>query len=299
MAYTSADVLESIKRRGMLPDSDQTLSDSDLLKLYNEEVQSFVVPFLRSLGEEFFITPEAIPVLAGVKEYRLPRRSVDIRDITFVAGTSEYSLIRFEPDEAVRRYSPGSTGAPEGFYLQGNYVVLTPTPSEDGTLNVPYLLTPSDLVSSFSPASTAISALTGSTITVASVTGYAVGQYVDVLDPTDLDPIAANLKITGIAGATLTVLPAIPSRVAVGQLLVPENQTTVPHIPRHIRALAEQRVVVKALEAVGDTEGMTNAMNSLGKMVQAASLTLNPRVLGAPRKVRGGMARYAGTNRID
>ena len=301
MAYTYEDVLESIKRRGMLHETEQSLEDSDFLDLYNEEVASYVVPLLKSLREEFFITPETITVSADTNDYRIPRRAVDIRDITYSDGSAEWSLSRLEPEEAVERYGANaSSGAPQAFYLQGNYIVLCPTPSEGGTLKIPYLLNPSKLVSAFTYSGT-ITAKGSNTLTVASTTGLTVGGYLDVLDATDYDPIAANLKISAINSGTgvITFTSSIPSRVAVGQLLVTEDETTVPHLPRHIRALAEQRVVVKALEALGDSDGLKNAQAALKELVDSAGIALNPRVPGAARKIRGGLAKARSVPWLD
>lgn len=87
--------------------------------------------------------------------------------------------------------------------------------------------------------------------------------------------------------------------LSVGDYIMKKEEAIVPQIPTELHPILSQRVAVKMLEALGDTEGMRNAQQELERMEYNAMTLIDDRVEGAPLKVtnRNGILSGALSNR--
>lgn len=144
--YTFAGLLASIRRRIMLPDSDDSLDDDDLLAITNEEIQTFIAPLLVKVGGEYLVASKDVDIVAGTSRYSIPERAIGnkLRDLLILDGDSYRSLNQLEPEDADQF---AGTGSPEGFVIEDGTVVLFPTPDAAGTLQFKYYKRPGRLLS--------------------------------------------------------------------------------------------------------------------------------------------------------
>src|SRR5688500_16338008 len=123
-AYTSDELIAQVKRRGMIPSSENTLTTTDYLSFINDEIQTFIVPLLMSVREEFFVANSTSTIVSGTANYPIPTRAIGakLRNVLMLNGSVYEPLERLEPERVAR---DGTTsGTPEGYYLEGNDVVL-------------------------------------------------------------------------------------------------------------------------------------------------------------------------------
>lgn len=151
--YLTTDTLvESIKRRIMMPISQNSLQYSDLVAFLNEEMQMSAVPSVKMEHEEYFVYKQTIELVNGVSRYEIPNRSIGmtLRDLKYSdASGNFYDMTRIAPeDKAFFQQSNGSNQTVSKYYLEGNEIVLTPSvqAGASGTLIAWIFLRPNSLV---------------------------------------------------------------------------------------------------------------------------------------------------------
>lgn len=288
MIYTSTELLASIKTRAMIPSSQNTFQDSDLLNLANEEMESFIVGTLMRVQEEYLVYTQQIPLVQGQTRYRIPERAIGmkIRDIVMVTNSSKYYLPRIAR-EAIPEFDSQNLGA--GFYLENNNIVLLWEPNaSEGYLEVSTFGRPGKIVESILYQE--ITSVDTSTNTLGMTTllpAFIVGAKVDVqthLSGSEYLLRSATITAIDLVNKTVTV-DLDTSKVQVGDYLCEEFECAVPQCPEEMHPLLAQRVVCRVLEALNDKDGLANASQKLKEMeVNILALT-DSRVEGKPQKV--------------
>lgn len=288
--YTTTDFLTSVRQRGSIPTTTNTSnvnSTTNLLNLATEELHTRLLPLLMSTRAEFYVaaTPDDQAVTANQASYPMPSRAVGmvLRDVQMIVGTAVHSLPEINSDAI----NSTATGSVQGYYLQHNNVILYPTPAAtSGTLRQRYFMRPSRLAATSDCAQ--ISAINSgtNTVTVSSLPStWAIGTVVDFIAATapnqcrDIDK-----AITGISGTDVT-FAALPTGLAVNDWLALAEYTPIPQVPFEFQPVLAQMTVVKALEALGDNDGVKRAINDLNILQQNALTLVTPRNHGEPKRV--------------
>lgn len=151
--YLTTDTLvESVKRRISFPFSQQTFMYSDIVAFANEEMTISAVPTMISEHEEFFIFRQTIPLVSNVSKYIMPSRTMGmaLRDIKYVDTNGNFfDMTRIAPeDKAFFQQNTGVNQVTSKYYLEGNYIVLSPQviSGPTGSLLVTFFLRPNQLV---------------------------------------------------------------------------------------------------------------------------------------------------------
>ncbi len=149
---TSADFIESVKRKIAIPINQRTFTDEDILAFANEELMISQVPDILQYHEEYFVFSEDIALLPNQSRYQIPERALGqkLRDVFYV-DTNEnlYEMTRVSPDDkAYWQRESATTNLMQKYYLEGNDVVLAPqnVSSPTGSLRFSYFLRPNQLV---------------------------------------------------------------------------------------------------------------------------------------------------------
>lgn len=282
-AYTTDELITDVQGRAMLASSSNTLATADYLRFINDEIQTYITPFVLSLREEFFVTSKDVSVTAGTSSYAIPTRAIGakLRDVKLLSGSDYIPLVRLEP-ETVARSPQSTTGQPMGYYLEQNNVVLYPTPGASTTLRLAYFIRPNRCVSL---ADTGTLSTVGATTVVISGSvpsgwGTSAANY-DFVNSTPHFECRAIDKSATRSSTTFT-LSAVPSNVAVGDYIALAGETPVPQIPVELHPLLAERVAVRALQALGDPK-VEIAMASADRMKKSAETLLTPRSEGSSR----------------
>jgi hypothetical protein len=294
---TTGALLPGIKSRAFVPTSQSTFNTTDICRIATEEMHSALVPLLLGVREEFFVTTQDTSLVAGQASYSIPTRALgaDLRDVQlyFTDGSTQ-RLARLEPEQ-LTGLSP-NPGRPVGYILQGNSVVLYPTPATGTTdkLRLTYHQRPNALVPTANAA--VVASVTSTTVTaVSSLPGTfgASGTFDIINAKPPFDCRGVDLSAT-IVGQVLTISAGVPSGVVAGDYICLAGESPVPQLPVELHPLLQCRTAATMLQAVGDTEGASQLRKEIEEKRHNALVMIANRVKGATRKMANGMARWRG-----
>ena len=292
MAYTTTELLASVKRRANIPSASGVFGDAELLTMANEELRTYIVPLVLKHREDYWLASD-IQTLTSSTSYPIPPRAVGGKlaelSVLDATGVHEYNLPRVSASDLQE--------ASSGFYMDGMGVRLFlpngQTPTILGTtLRMRYYVRPGVLIATTSAA--VVSSISGwPAITLSG--GYATLTTPGTYDCVGLaSPFAMKTTFTGsITGATLTATTGDAARFAVGDWICNTDTSPVVQAPVEFHDLLAQKVAIKVLESKGMTEKLGSAREELGRMETDASNLITPRVDGEPKRVvaRGGLFR--------
>lgn len=285
-AFTSTELLASLKRRGFIPSSTNTLSAADFFKVVDDETQTYIVPLLLEVREEYLVASEDIEITAGTSEYFIPERAIagKLRDLTLSDGNGGYkSLSRFEP-EGVDTFTSTSSGA-GGFYLQGNKIILVG--SSTGTLRATYYERPNRVVATSAVGEiTAINTGTKE-VTVSGTcpsTFTTSVSYDFVKGKPGFDTLGKDYSASAVGASSVTFSSTLPTDLAVGDFVCLAQETPIAQIPVELHPLLAQRVAATILQALGDPKAKV-AYDVAADMERRALKVLTPRTEGSSRYV--------------
>jgi hypothetical protein len=284
--YTATYLLDSLKRRGMFPTNTGTFSTADYLSFLNEELQSYVMALLMSVNEEYGVTYSDVTVTAGTAAYPIPSRAVGnaLRDVRYREGSDEFvPLGRLEPE---RLHSYQGSGV-SGYYLEGDRVVLHPSPTTSATLRLSYVARPSRVVETTAVSEiTAINgARTGITVSATIPATYTAGAALDaVRGSPGFATLQTDNAISSAAGTGITLTTALPTAVSVGDYLCLAGESPIPQCPVECHPLLAHRTTARVLEALGDPKAQV-AEATCEKMSKSIATVLSPRVKGSARLI--------------
>lgn len=285
--YTTTYLIESLKRRGMLLSSAEALTDADFLAFADEELQSYVVPLLMSVREEYLVFHKDVTVVAGTAAYAIPERAIGgkLRNVLLSDGNGFTPVSRQEPEQTDGAIS---SSGPDGYRLESNSVVLSPIPAAGETLRLQHFRRPSRLVPvTEAGLITEIDRDTG-VITCNIPDGFVLSELFDfVKGKSGFECLAIDLTATDVDDDPLGITfdpEDIPASLEVGDFVTLAQESPIPQIPVELHPLLAQRVVVRALEANGDPK-VGKAEETADRMRQQALLLLTPRAEGSSRYV--------------
>lgn len=296
-ALTSSKLLKSIKTRCMVPTSNITLSDEDLLDFANEEMLIGLVPTILQMKDEYLVYKQLVPLEVGISGYAIPERALGnkLREVSYWDGSNEFEMTQVNADEKYIGIGLSRQfGFMRQFYVQGSNIVPYPEIKSgelvSGGLNMYYYLRPNSLVKDNQVAVIrSINKLTGE-ITLSSIpSNYTLDvnyDFVRIRSPhtilkIDVTPVAINATTK-----TITVnLEDLPDDLQVGDYMPVAGYTCIPNIPTELHAVLAQRVACRVLEAIGDSNNLQNAMNKLQEMEGKTGIILDNRVEGSVHKV--------------
>lgn len=301
-ALTTKKLIASIKRRCMIPTSQDTFTDADLIDFCNEEMMIGIVPKLMQMKEEYLVFDEYVKIESEVSAYTVPERALGskLREASYVdsidqgtANSNEYELTQIGVDD---RYTMSNntieTSNWKQFYMEGADLVLFPDVGSNpsGYIRFFYHIRPGTLVQDAEVAVIAsIDRTTGVILLANAPTKFQTGkQYDFVRARSPHNIISIDKTATNFSSGVKTIqfdLADIPKNLQVGDYISSAGESCIPSVPTELHSILAQRVAQRVLESIGDTQGLTNATAKLQEMEMNMSIMLQSRVEGAPRKV--------------
>lgn len=294
--YFLQPLLESVRDRCMLPASDDALSDARLTRIINDELQGYMSELLIATREEYLLQTTDVTA-TGQTRVRIPKRAAaaGIRQLTIVAGSSETTPERLEPERARLAVRP-SFGVPT-YIVEGDDVVFDAAITSQQVVRFRYHYMPQ---------------LTDGATKGVQIESIAVGRnsFVYVGAPATPTPplpgpgdfirmgggnqpmgLDTSVLSTNIPTRTVTLAAGnvVPDGIGVGDWMVVAGTTVIPPLPEAFMPLLCQRAAYVALRAIGDPKADA-ALLQLQEMRQAAHNLLQPRTMSSPRYV---INRYA------
>jgi hypothetical protein len=264
-----------------------------LLSFATEELNLKLVPCVISVREGFYITEASVPLVSNQSNYKIPYRAIGgkIRFLYYSQNDNrDVSLAQLAMEDLIEYQAATSSFQNTGFYIQNDEIVLVPSISgaTSGNLKFKYYLKPNSLVELERGAEiTAIDTVTGQ-ITVASVpSNITAASEIDFIGSTGnfktkgFDIVASNVNsVTKVITVTAS---DIPSDLQVGDYICTSGESVIPQVPAELQVMLAQAVACRVLEALGDTQGLTNANAKLVDM-EAKLLNIISNRVEAPGK---------------
>lgn len=289
-SMTVSQLLDSIKRRAMIPVSQQAFSDDDLIAFANEEISFGILPDTLNQKEEFYVYAVEVNVVAGKTSYQIPYRAIGgkLRDIFFKdSGGSLYEMTRISPEARADQ----SESILYPFFVQNNSIVINDSLANNlnGTFLMSFYMRPNQLVQEervgvISSFDTTTGVITLNDTVPSNITA---GSKIDFLERNpNHSTLGFDVDVLAVSGSTITVDPNdLPDELASLDHVSSAGECIIPQIPADLHVMLAQRVATRCLEALGDTQGLTNANQKLQEMIVKSSNIIDDRVAGSPLKV--------------
>ncbi len=297
---TGDKMVESVRKRTMVPNDTASFTDDDILDIIDEEMNVQVIDKLLELhGENLTISVDVPRNESG--SYDIPYRAVGnkLRDISLINGERIYELSQISIGE-LSDYTYGDTSFTnlDKFYVQNNKVQMVDQERAYEFVRIMYYLRPSFLTTSDKAG--VVSSITDNgdgttTIGMSSVgKNFVSGVEYDIvglkspnkIKAFDLSASALTTGDTGSITFTTSDISSIIADVNLGDFITLAQETPVPNIPTEMHPLLAQAAAIQILESLGDTEALGNAEKRMVKMTEAVQKLIDDRVELAPKKIK-------------
>lgn len=176
--YTTTALLSNIKRKLQIPTGDTKLSDTELIAIADDEMRSYVIPKLLRTHEDYFVEQGTVAIVANQQAYVLPApvNAATINSVSLIrANGTAQDLFRLTVKD-VDRYNGQTAQYPTHYVLQGEKIVLLPTPTDaTNTLRIRFERMPGRLVAVSSTVTPTIASVSGATYTMSAAPGWTQG----------------------------------------------------------------------------------------------------------------------------
>lgn len=278
---TLTDLIQNAKSRGLLTNSNNTLTDADLQRFANDELRQYLVPLINSKNQEYFVVEQDYDVLPGVQTYTIPPKALGstLRSITWSSPEGrQYRLKEIRREEReIYRHSTGHC-----YYLQGNKIILVPEVKLAATMTVAYIRRPNQMVDVVNSRNiVSVNPVTNTVVVTSSAPWLQPGSKIDVSSvdfPSDL-PVDGVVPLS-VNGKTLTFSDV--SNFNPGDVLTLSGQTALVPIPEELVPLLEERIVLRAYQALGDTDAVQVTLSSVAAMEKSLGELIEQRVTSDP-----------------
>lgn len=302
MARTADQLITGLKRRGVIPASQVLFDNDDLLAFADNIIETWVVPMLISVREDYFVTYSDYSITIDQAKYLIPERAVgrSVRDLKLVFSTGGARDLQKFSLEDEHLFQQSAT--PQGYYMDADNIVLVPTPGVGGqSLRVFYERFPSRLTQT-SNAGVATGSTTSS-ITLQSVpTAITAGSVVDVIrGKAGHSCTHEDLTVQSINTTTLEfVADSIDTtQTAVGDYVSLAQTTPVIQLPNECYSYLETMTAARFLHSNGDFEASGKLEDDAKDEMKNLLKILSPRNRGEATKIinrrslmRGTKGRY-------
>lgn len=148
--FTTDSLIESIKLRAMIPNTEVTFTEDDFLSFLNEQMSLHVVPHILSFHEDYLLFTEYVDLVPGQIRYAIPSRAIGskLRDVSASDGNNVYELTRVQVEDISDITFGYNYNYSRQFYIEGGDIVVSDDlPRQRQQLRISYYLRPNKLVS--------------------------------------------------------------------------------------------------------------------------------------------------------
>lgn len=286
-----------------------------VLRLMNEELVSYLLPFLDAARTDLFTTHVDVPLIANQQGYPVPPGGMasKLRSISIVdsSGNVQRQLYELDIDQANQNaalFNLNSLGNPTNYYFEGEKIMVWPTPiniAPNGlyAIRFYYSRRPNELIlKAGAQQIVATSQVGGNTrFQVANSGIFTNGQTLDLV--MNQPPFGAPLTtvIAGIPDGTHVDMTGLlsgyaASAIGVGDWLCPTGQAPVPtNVPGEIWVgLFEQWMVAQLMSARADDQAYKRALQNVRISEGRTKIFLRQRNKGDVHQLQSQPYRFKG-----
>jgi hypothetical protein len=295
-SYTSDELIKSVQQRAQIALAARDFGPVQILRLFNEEIDGYLVPFVAQRKLEFWVESATVNVVSGTSIYAIPSVALGgkLRAMALLQGGVPFRLDQMDFSEAVQVQGQQLSGMPPSrYYFMGNSFVLIPSPAGNAQVIVYYYRRPGQLV--LPSQCLQITGFPGGaapgnyrlSYAGALPSAYAVGVAVDIISNVPNFNLYAAAPIISATGAgTLDVVGTLPVGLAAGDWISLAGTTPViTGSPADLVNLIVQEVALKVAEAKGSAGTIAALGVGLKRAEASAAWTVQQRNDGAGRKM--------------
>lgn len=293
-------LIRSVRNRAMIPTDTDTFDDEAILDILNEEVTQGLLATIMSLNEEHMVDHIDIPVSSSdnLKDgIKIPERAVGnkLREVSYIREGNIYELSRISLEELsdfrndFDRYNYNL----DLFYVEGDRVKFVSDKVSADHIRMYFYMMPNDIVSEDDCGK--IFKITDNGDDTTTVELYAMPENFTNAPKLDFVSNEVPNKIIGYdvyavsTNANFKTMvfnnSDLPTTLKVNDYVCEQFTSPYLNMPTEMHSLLAQRAAIYILEALGDTEGLRNAMTRLQGMENSIQTILEDRVEGAPQKI--------------
>jgi hypothetical protein len=282
MDFTSTGLIAQIKRRALIPTSQNLFTDSDLIAMLNEELQNRVIPYILAVREDYFLTYNEYTQNGSTTEIDIPKNAIGnkINQVNIYTASSDDSFFASVPRLTVSQINDYYGG----YYIQGSKIKIFPQAITSGQLRIYYYRRPSEIVATSRTA--IISTVNTNTSIVCSTNlpaNITTGSSIDIVSNEQPWDTITDRTAGTVLNATLDLIDT--TDIETGFYVASRNESPFAQIPQDTIPLLIQAVVVRMMEYMGDTNGLQAALLTYAQMESDNRNLITPRVDAQPKKI--------------
>jgi len=285
----------------MVPISEETFSDQDILELANEEIDLEMAPAVLKVREEFYVTPITVPILPNIYKYEIPYRAMgsQVRLLQIVVGNQVYPISRIEPEQNTF-FNTSSYVDTSVFWLENNSVVFASPFTNASKIIFHIYLKPNDLVDTRRVGVISGIDTVNGIININNLSfpaNLTAGSLCDLLQARpNHKTYTFDVPIVSVNPTTKQIFLGpgnIPTGLMIGDNIASAGECMIPQIPSELHPMLAQTVACRILEALGDTKNLQLANNKLADMEKKLLAMIGTRTPGNIQKINnlGGLIR--------
>jgi hypothetical protein len=291
MDFTSTGLIAQIKRRALIPTSQNLFTDSDLIAMLNEELQNRIIPYILAVREDYFLTYDEYTQNGSTTEINIPTNAIGnkINQVNLYTANTSDSFFQSIPRITVSQVNDYYGG----YYIQGSKIKIFPQPISSGILRIYYYRRPSEIV--LTSRTAIISTVNTNTSIVCSTNlpaNITTGSLIDIVSNKQPWDTVTGRTAGTVSSATLNLTDT--SDIDTSYYVTTRGESPFAQIPQDTIPLLIQAVVVRMMEYMGDTNGLQAALLTYAQMESDNRNLLSPRVDAQPKKIssRNRIARF-------
>lgn len=306
MSYTASATLERLKLKGWVSTS-SGLSDAQILDFLNDSLRSYVVPFLKSVRDEWFVSgTEDVTPDANARVTMPDSVASTIRSIWWLNNGQPTPLVRVEPENSFLYEGQNASNIPYGFMLRGYGIQILPTNVGSVSIRIDFMERPAEMVleedaGEVETYSGPQSALDVTLVDVPITWQESTPASVDWISSTSpFSTRASGVEVVSLVGNVLTLnMTGISDygQLAVGDWFSDINTSPYPNIPIELHPLLQRHAICELYTGLGDKR-LEGSEKKLKMLADDLRRTLAPRTQGSARPIINrsgpGMRGYSG-----
>ena len=291
--YTSAALIDNVKRRAMVPTNQATFTNDRFCGMLTDEMQSLIVPMIMELNSNYFVYAKDWDINGTQKIYSIPPRSINQKfmSVQLYDPSNENFWRPVQIGNGQWGFNQASQ-AIQTFSILHEQVVFNVAPVEtDKKIRMFYYRRPNNIVLPTSAGQiTAIDPNTF-TVTINVNPGFTTDTTLDLIQGSGaFRALQDDVNPSSVSGNDVTFL-ALPDGIAIGDWVCFAGESPVAQIPYESQHVLCQAVAIKLLEALGDQNMIQFSQKKMDELQMHMQSVMKLRVDDQPVKItnRGGI----------
>jgi hypothetical protein len=287
VSYTASGSIARIRTKGYISTA-TALTDPQVLEWLNDALRSGIVPFLKAVRDEWFVTGSESVTPDANGRIEMPNSVAStVRTVVWMNNGQPTPLTRIEPEAAFAyEGQTGGSGIPVGFVLEGYGLRLLPSNLGSVTIRLKFMERPAEMVLDESAGlieSHASLALTLADVPLAwqADTPAAVDL---ISSESPFSAVATDVTVVSLVGSVLTLSGISASLVEDGFWVSDPGTSPYPNIPIELHPLLQRMCITDFYGDTGDKRYDTSEKR-LEAMKRDLRKTMAPRTQGNARPI--------------